>query len=108
MQEKETNYRGGIMAFVPSPFLLVGLPNLWSKETKWDLVRCSALRGTRASPDGDHLLGKTVQMIATMAMNMPDPDENNRTTLVVVPAALLHQVRPYRPMMHVYLLIQFV
>ncbi|KAH9958710.1 SNF2 family N-terminal domain-containing protein [Russula dissimulans] len=36
-------------------------------------------------------LGKTVQMIATMAMNMPGPDENNRTTLVVVPAALLHQ-----------------
>ena len=31
-------------------------------------------------------------MIATMAMNMPGPDENNRTTLVVVPAALLHQV----------------
>jgi hypothetical protein len=31
-------------------------------------------------------------MIATMAMNMPGPDENNRTTLVVVPAALLQQV----------------
>ncbi|KAI0290312.1 SNF2 family N-terminal domain-containing protein [Russula brevipes] len=36
-------------------------------------------------------LGKTVQMIATMAMNMPGPDETNRTTLVVVPAALLRQ-----------------
>ena len=31
-------------------------------------------------------------MIATMAKNMPGPDENNRTTLVVVPAALTHQV----------------
>jgi hypothetical protein len=108
MQEKETTYRGGIMAFVPSPFLLVGPPDLWSKETKWDLVRFSALRGTRASPDADHLLGKTVQMIATMVMNMPGPDENNRTTLVVVPAALLHQVRSYRPTMRAYLLIQFV
>ncbi|KAI9457065.1 SNF2 family N-terminal domain-containing protein [Russula earlei] len=36
-------------------------------------------------------LGKTVQMIATMAMNIPGPDENNRTTLVIVPTALLHQ-----------------
>ncbi|GJE92995.1 SNF2 family N-terminal domain-containing protein [Phanerochaete sordida] len=36
-------------------------------------------------------LGKTVQMIATMAMNMPDEDEQWRTTLVVVPAALLRQ-----------------
>ncbi|KAI9451415.1 SNF2 family N-terminal domain-containing protein [Lactarius psammicola] len=36
-------------------------------------------------------LGKTVQMIATMAKNTPGPNENNRTTLVVVPAALLHQ-----------------
>ncbi|KAH9990105.1 SNF2 family N-terminal domain-containing protein [Russula vinacea] len=53
MQEKETKYKGGVMAFVHP---------------------C-----------------KTVQMIATMAMNMPGPDENNRTTLVVVPAALLQQ-----------------
>ncbi|KAI0255631.1 SNF2 family N-terminal domain-containing protein [Lactifluus subvellereus] len=36
-------------------------------------------------------LGKTVQMIATMAMNMPRPDETHRTTLIVVPAALLYQ-----------------
>jgi hypothetical protein len=108
MQEKETKYRGGIMASVPSPFLPVGLPNLSPKETKWDLVRFSALRGTRASPHGDPRIGKTVQMIATMAMNMPGPDENNRTTLVVVPAALLYQVRPYRPMLRIYLLIQFL
>ncbi|KAF8958574.1 SNF2 family N-terminal domain-containing protein [Flammula alnicola] len=36
-------------------------------------------------------LGKTVQMIATMAMNMPSLDDDCRTTLIVVPAALLQQ-----------------
>ncbi|KAH8822730.1 SNF2 family DNA-dependent ATPase [Flagelloscypha sp. PMI_526] len=36
-------------------------------------------------------LGKTVQMIATMVMNMPSPVSEKRTTLVVVPAALLKQ-----------------
>ncbi|KAL0564202.1 hypothetical protein V5O48_017851 [Marasmius crinis-equi] len=38
-------------------------------------------------------LGKTVQMIATMAMNQPSPNERetSRTTLIVVPAALLQQ-----------------
>lgn len=37
-------------------------------------------------------LGKTVQMIATMAVNQPKADDP-QTTLVVVPAALLQQVR---------------
>ncbi|KAJ6476379.1 SNF2 family DNA-dependent ATPase [Mycena sanguinolenta] len=36
-------------------------------------------------------LGKTVQMIATMAINLPAADEDARTTLIVVPAALLQQ-----------------
>ncbi|TFY67000.1 hypothetical protein EVJ58_g1907 [Rhodofomes roseus] len=36
-------------------------------------------------------LGKTVQMIATMAINLPEPEDKHRTTLVVVPAALLQQ-----------------
>ncbi|EKM76597.1 hypothetical protein AGABI1DRAFT_78341 [Agaricus bisporus var. burnettii JB137-S8] len=36
-------------------------------------------------------LGKTVQMIATMVKNMPDIEDDHRTTLVVVPAALLQQ-----------------
>ncbi|KAF8888452.1 SNF2 family N-terminal domain-containing protein [Gymnopilus junonius] len=36
-------------------------------------------------------LGKTVQMIATMAMNMPGQHDDIRTTLIVVPAALLQQ-----------------
>ncbi|KIP06767.1 hypothetical protein PHLGIDRAFT_30351 [Phlebiopsis gigantea 11061_1 CR5-6] len=36
-------------------------------------------------------LGKTVQMIATMAMNMPDEDEQHKTSLIVVPAALMLQ-----------------
>ncbi|KAF4611576.1 hypothetical protein D9613_003624 [Agrocybe pediades] len=36
-------------------------------------------------------LGKTVQMIATMAMNMPKHDDGSKTTLIVVPAALLQQ-----------------
>lgn len=39
-------------------------------------------------------LGKTVQMIATMVVNLPT-DEDPRTTLVVVPAALLQQVSCY-------------
>ncbi|PPQ64913.1 hypothetical protein CVT24_008253 [Panaeolus cyanescens] len=34
---------------------------------------------------------KTVQMIATMAMNQPKSNDDVRTTLVVVPAALLQQ-----------------
>ena len=45
-------------------------------------------------------------MIATMAMNMPGPDENNRTTLVVVPAALLQQVDPFYTMTCIYLPIR--
>ncbi|KAF9007048.1 SNF2 family DNA-dependent ATPase [Cyathus striatus] len=36
-------------------------------------------------------LGKTVQMIGTMAMNMPTDDDDCKTTLIVVPAALLQQ-----------------
>ncbi|KAJ7583553.1 SNF2 family DNA-dependent ATPase [Mycena floridula] len=36
-------------------------------------------------------LGKTVQMIATMIMNMPGVDDECRTTLIVVPGALLQQ-----------------
>lgn len=96
MQEKETKYKGGIMAFVPSHSSAARFPNLCSKATKWDSVRCPALCAARAFPDGGRL-GKTVQMIATMAMNMPGPDENNRTSLVVVPAALLHQVTSMLP-----------
>ena len=96
MQEKETKYKGGIMAFVPSHSSPALLPDLRSKATRWDSVRRLALCETRAFPDGGRL-GKTVQMIATMAMNMPGPDENNRTSLVVVPAALLYQVTPMLP-----------
>jgi hypothetical protein len=36
-------------------------------------------------------------MIATMAMNMPKPGEACKTTLVVVPAALLQQVDHFSP-----------
>ncbi|KAG5716032.1 putative SWI/SNF-related matrix-associated actin-dependent regulator of chromatin subfamily A member 3-like 2, partial [Termitomyces sp. T112] len=36
-------------------------------------------------------LGKTVQMIATMVKNQASLDEEHRTTLIVVPAALLNQ-----------------
>ncbi|KAF7320877.1 SNF2 family DNA-dependent ATPase [Mycena chlorophos] len=36
-------------------------------------------------------LGKTVQMIATMVMNLPKDEDEHRTTLIVVPAALLQQ-----------------
>jgi hypothetical protein len=54
------------------------------------------VRGPRSSHSIDSRvsqLGKTVQMIATMAMNLPADDEELRTTLIVVPAALLQQVR---------------
>ncbi|KAF8064022.1 SNF2 family DNA-dependent ATPase [Lyophyllum atratum] len=36
-------------------------------------------------------LGKTVQMIATMVKNQPRMDDEHRTTLIIVPAALLQQ-----------------
>ncbi|KAI0337147.1 hypothetical protein BDW22DRAFT_1410049 [Trametopsis cervina] len=36
-------------------------------------------------------LGKTVQMIATMVMNLPKDEDQSRTTLIVVPGALLLQ-----------------
>jgi SNF2 family DNA or RNA helicase len=36
-------------------------------------------------------LGKTVQMIATMVMNPPDEESDVRTTLIVLPTALLQQ-----------------
>ncbi|KAG1773367.1 P-loop containing nucleoside triphosphate hydrolase protein [Suillus placidus] len=38
-------------------------------------------------------LGKTVQMIATMAANLPKDTDAVKTTLVVVPAALLQQAK---------------
>lgn len=36
-------------------------------------------------------LGKTVQMIATMAINLPKDSSSSQTTLIVVPSALLQQ-----------------
>ena len=36
-------------------------------------------------------LGKTVQMIATMAINQPSEEDKSRSTLIIVPAALLLQ-----------------
>ncbi|OSD03838.1 hypothetical protein PYCCODRAFT_205289 [Trametes coccinea BRFM310] len=36
-------------------------------------------------------LGKTVQMIATMVINQPTDEDKHRTTLIVVPAALMFQ-----------------
>ncbi|KAI0351250.1 hypothetical protein OH77DRAFT_1430072 [Trametes cingulata] len=38
-------------------------------------------------------LGKTVQMIATMVINQPTEEDKHRTTLIVVPAALMSQWR---------------
>ncbi|KAN0118821.1 SNF2 family N-terminal domain containing protein [Russula decolorans] len=66
---------------IPHQIIGVSWMLMQEKETKYK-------GGIMADEMG---LGKTVQMIATMAMNMPGPDENNRTTLVVVPAALLLQ-----------------
>ncbi|THH13318.1 hypothetical protein EW146_g6890 [Bondarzewia mesenterica] len=72
MQEKETVYNGGIMA-----------DDMGLGKPVCTICRAAAYFCACA--------GKTVQMIATMAMNMPEIDEKHRTTLIVVPAALLHQ-----------------
>ncbi|KAH9985885.1 SNF2 family N-terminal domain-containing protein [Russula compacta] len=66
---------------IPHQIIGVSWMLMQEKETKYK-------GGIMADEMG---LGKTIQMIATMAKNMPGPDENNRTTLVVVPAALTHQ-----------------
>jgi hypothetical protein len=50
MQEKETAYKGGIMAFVHTYF--TGRFSNLSEATKWDLVRSRTLRAKRSSPDG--------------------------------------------------------
>ena len=41
-------------------------------------------------------------MIATMAMNTPGPSEHSRTTLIVVPAALLYQVSLHIMRLHAF------
>lgn len=47
-------------------------------------------------------------MIATMAVNMPQLDDDCRTTLVVVPAALLQQVcNDTVPHMYILILVQW-
>lgn len=56
----------------------------------WDSV-CDVVFWTRTHPH-EELTGKTVQMIALMSKNMPGPREEDRTTLIVVPAALMQQV----------------
>ncbi|KAF9784773.1 SNF2 family N-terminal domain-containing protein [Thelephora terrestris] len=56
------------------------------------LVRQERESGIKGGILADEMgLGKTVQMIALMTINQPEPDARNRTTLVVVPAALLTQ-----------------
>jgi hypothetical protein len=55
MQEKETKYKGGIMAFVPSrfPFWPVSL-TLWPEVTKWGSVRIRVfLSGEHAASPND-------------------------------------------------------
>jgi hypothetical protein len=59
----------------------------------WDLVR-EILDQLFPSLIKWIFTGKTVQMIATMAMNLPRSDEA-KSTLIVVPAALLEQVCPF-------------
>ena len=51
MQEKETEYKGGIMAFVHT-FFTSWLSDLGSEVTKWDLVRFCTIRAKCLSPDG--------------------------------------------------------
>ena len=40
-------------------------------------------------------LGKTLQMLATMVGNPPDPGATVRATLLVVPSSVIEQVRRY-------------
>jgi len=57
---------------------------------KWVLV--SRFNFVNAFVTRHFVSGKTVQMIATMAANMPKDTGTVKTTLVVVPSALLQQV----------------
>jgi hypothetical protein len=71
-------------------------PSRVTREVSWRA--CLNLKPIRSdltlSLSRDEMgLGKTVQMIATMVMNQPDEDANRRSTLIVVPSALLAQVR---------------
>lgn len=69
-QERVSQYKGGILAYVHSG----ALKNITHMIYRDDMG-----------------LGKTVQMIATMVVNLPDMDARHRSTLIVVPAALLQQ-----------------
>ena len=90
-QERDTPHRGGILAYVRKLISWYGLANN-ALATIWVSVS-TAMRHMLIEMLIQCLLsGKTVQMIATMAMNMPKDDDEHRTTLIVVPAALLLQV----------------
>ncbi|PPQ94269.1 hypothetical protein CVT25_004926 [Psilocybe cyanescens] len=78
----------GVAWRVPSLFSLLQAVQLISKDRMLQKEKSEDKGGILADDMG---LGKTVQMIATMAMNMPDHDDDCRTTLIVVPAALLQQ-----------------
>ncbi|KAI0669018.1 SNF2 family N-terminal domain-containing protein [Trametes maxima] len=65
------------------PHQLIGVSWMIAQE------RQSAHKGGILADDMG--LGKTVQMIATMVINQPTDEDDNRTTLIVVPAALMSQ-----------------
>ena len=94
-QERNPQFRGGILAYV---FVILATTIFHehrhcSIETIWVLVRSTCYCRPREKAAADTQIGKTVQMIATMVYNLPTDEDRSKTTLIVVPAALLLQVQ---------------
>jgi hypothetical protein len=88
LAKEKSSDKGGILAYVTTQtFRRIAAQT--ATGMTWDLV-CVILVPPIAY---DSLsAGKTVQMIAMMAKNMPNIDDECKTTLIIVPAALLQQV----------------
>ena len=87
-QEKISPHKGGILAYVVLVVLKCFL-TLNSVSDEMGLGKRASLGRENDVLTGSPL-GKTVQMIATMAANLPQ--DSPQTTLIVVPSALLFQV----------------
>lgn len=92
-QESISQYKGGILACVYQSISPFCCPDVFRRDEMGLGMLLPAIAYTYMYNNSPlWASGKTVQMIATMAMNMPDLDDACRTTLIVVPAALLQQV----------------
>lgn len=92
-QEKNTPHKGGVLAYVISSVSVMHDVDILTRKGRhgpWSvLVSYIGLINLTIYVD---IIGKTVQMIATMVMNLPTDQDKYKTTLIVVPAALLLQV----------------